>query len=52
MQDIINAFPDAAVQVSNMITALFESGIALIIVPFVFIEAVILVFKAIRGKNG
>lgn len=51
MQDIINAFPDAAVQLSDMITVLFSSGIALIIVPIVLIELIVLVFRGVRG-NG
>lgn len=49
MEDIINALPDAAVQLSNMVTAMFTSGVALIIVPFVLIELVVLVFSVVRG---
>lgn len=51
MQDIINAFPEAAGQVSDMISALFSSGVALIIVPFVLIELVVLVLKGVRGND-
>lgn len=51
MQDIVNALPDAAIQVSNMITAMFESGVAWIIAPFVFIELAVLVFRSVRGKS-
>lgn len=51
MQDIINAFPDAAFQISNMVSALFSSGLGYIIVPFVFLELAFMVFKAFRAKN-
>lgn len=51
MENIINALPEAAVQLSNMISAIFASGVGFIIVPFVFIELVVLVFRVVRGKN-
>lgn len=51
MEAILDAFPDAALQISNMISALFASGVAIIIVPFVLIELIVLVFKVVRGKQ-
>lgn len=52
MEDIINAFPEAATQISNMVSALFASGIATIIVPFVLVELIVLVFGVIRGGKA
>lgn len=51
MQDIIDAFPEAAIQISNMITALFASGLGYIVVPFIFVELAVLVFRGVRGRD-
>lgn len=51
MQDILDAFPDAAIQVSTMITALFTSGLGYIVVPFLLFELIVLVFAAVRGAK-
>ncbi len=52
MQDILNALPEAATQVSAMITSLFSSGIGLIVVPFLLVEGIILVYQVLKGKDG
>lgn len=51
MQDIIDALPAAAAQLSDMIGLLFSSGIALIVVPLILIELIMLVFKVVRGHD-
>lgn len=51
MQNIFDALPDAASQLSDIITLTFTSGIAWLIVPFVFVELVILVFHVVRGRR-
>lgn len=52
MQDIFDALPAAASQLSDFIDLLFSSGIALIVVPFIFIELLAFVYKMMRGRNG
>lgn len=52
MEEIINAFPGAASEASDMVSLLFSSGIAIIIVPFVLVELIVLVFKVVRGSKG
>lgn len=51
MQEIFDALPAAASQLSDIINDLFTSGVALIVVPFIFIELVVLVFKVVRGHD-
>lgn len=51
MQQIFDALPLAAEQVSNLITLTFTSGIALIVIPFILIELISLVYKVVRGHD-
>lgn len=52
MQNIIDSLPDAATQLSNLIELAFSSGIALVVVPLILIELIVLVFQVVRGRDG
>lgn len=51
MQQIIDAFPAAAAELSDLITLSFTSGIAYIVVPLILIELIVLVFQVVRGHE-
>lgn len=51
MQQIFDALPAAAAEVSDLIDLTFSSGIALIVVPFILIELIGLVYKVVRGHD-
>lgn len=51
IQDIIDALPAAAEQLSNLLTFLFTSQIAIIVVPFLLIDLIALVLLVFRGRD-